>query len=373
MEDEEFVPVPPTANRIGARAVVLAAVSCRGLIEKDAKVAGADKLRLGVIRWLQSIDAQEELEPLEVKLLTTPLGQLDRKVCVDASWQSEGMVVLAWALGYLEFPPFHTACEPTEVANSMGFLQERAKTPLHAPVLREFREIEEWADRYLALHWRLRQFSMDHTPMDFASYAPSCWWGALRIDGLEIVERDLAIDGVRRSSYGQTLPRMPKYCARTPQGAELAHGFRTGVFTRRNQHLNQYRDYMGRANSANYRNTQASGREAVALSEVSAKTPAQNRGKAAAAIMAALSVERARLGKKVCMPEALPFASKTERSCALAATPPETRMVDAPQCSAAINVRSQRSRTTAFWNSRTRHRVCREQSASSCSNFRSPR
>ena len=44
---------------------------------------------------------------------------------------------------------------------------------------------------------------------------------------------------------------------------------------------------------------QERGREAVALSETSAKIPARNRGYAAAAIIAALSVESARLGKKV--------------------------------------------------------------------------
>src|SRR5579871_1312790 len=92
----------------------------------------------------------------------------------------------------------------------------------------------------------------------------------------------------------------------------------------------------------------ASGRDAVALREVSARKPARKRGQAAAAIIAALSVERARLGKKVCIPTALPRSSKAVRSCALAATPPETRIVEAPDCSAAAKVRSRRSRTTVF-------------------------
>ena len=104
--EEDFTPIPPDHNRVAARALVLAAVCCRGLIEKDSEKAGAE---------------------------TTPLGKLDRKATIDASWRSEGMVVLAWALHNAQLPGVQAQCEPSDVANEMGFLGERENTLLHSP------------------------------------------------------------------------------------------------------------------------------------------------------------------------------------------------------------------------------------------------
>ena len=70
----------------------------------------------------------------------------------------------------------------------------------------------------------------------------------------------------------------------------------------------------------------------------SAKRPAAKRLKPAAAIMAALSVERARLGKKVAMLIFWASRSKVARSSLLAATPPETRTERAPASWAAARV-----------------------------------
>ena len=107
------------------------------------------------------------------------------------------MVVLSWALGCTELPPVSLECEPSDVANGMGFLDGRQHTPLQDPHLRNCTEIEAWADTYLTLHWRLRQFSLEPVPMDFVAYVNACTWGSLRLDRLEIVEGDLAIDRVR--------------------------------------------------------------------------------------------------------------------------------------------------------------------------------
>jgi hypothetical protein len=195
--DDEFTPTPPTAERVAARALVLSAVSCRALIEEDAGKQGAEDLRLRLLPWLETIGAAEELEPAETTLIATPLGKLEEKKGVDASWQSEGMVVLAWALGFAELPPVHVQCEPSDVANCMGFLDDRENTPLHNPRLRDGSEIEKRGDTYLTLHWRLRQFSINSAPMDFSAYALACKWATMRLDELEFQDNDLAIDGVR--------------------------------------------------------------------------------------------------------------------------------------------------------------------------------
>src|SRR5216683_2673194 len=112
-------------------------------------------------------------------------------------WQSEGLVVLAWALGHAELPAYYAQCEPSDIANQIGFLGSRETTALHEPRLRDSAEIEKWADICLTLGWRLRQFSLQAGWMDFVQYVPSCAWGPLRLDHLEIVDHDLAIEGVR--------------------------------------------------------------------------------------------------------------------------------------------------------------------------------
>jgi hypothetical protein len=201
---------PPDASRVAARALVLSAVSCRGLIEEDAHDAGAETLRQRVVSWLGSIGVTGEMEPAETTLLSTPVGKLDRKTRLNATWQSEGMVVLGWALNCTELPLVHIECEPSDTANAMGFLDDRQNTPLHRPVLRDCSEIESWADIYLTLHWRLRQFSLEPSPMDFVAYVSACTWASLRLDHLEVLDRDLAIDGVRidkvaNATYRRTL------------------------------------------------------------------------------------------------------------------------------------------------------------------------
>jgi hypothetical protein len=195
--DDDFEPEPPAAKRVAARALILAAISCRGLIEKDAGKEGAEELRKCILPWLEVVSTIGEAEPAEVALISTPLGELDRKQRLNASWRSEGMAALAWVLGFSELPPVHVQCEPSDTANSMGFLDEIENTPMHKPRLRDADEIQQRTDTCLTLHWRLRQLAVDSSPMDFVAYASACEWASMRLDELEIVDNDLAIDGIR--------------------------------------------------------------------------------------------------------------------------------------------------------------------------------
>ncbi len=195
--DDDFCSTPPSPERVAARALILASVSCRALIEKDAGKPGADELRQKLLPWLESVGAAEELEPHERELIETDMGSLDPKKRINASWQSEGMVVLAWALGYSGLPIIYAQCEPSDVANNMGFLESRNGTSMNSPHLLDPSEIDVWRDTYLTLHWRLRQFSLEAKPIDFVKFVAECKWGPLRLDHLQIIKNDLGIDGKR--------------------------------------------------------------------------------------------------------------------------------------------------------------------------------
>lgn len=195
-DDLDPDPTPPEAARVAARAVVLAAVSCRGLIEQDAGEPSAEGFRRSVREWLGQVGAEAEAEADELRVLDLPLGQLPARDAIAAGWRSEGLVVLAWALGRAPLPPFTAICSPSEVANALGFLQPRAETVLAAPSLRPVAEIDGMEAHYLTVHWRIREFGLRSRAIDFADYVRKCEWGPLSLAGLTLVDRDLAIDGV---------------------------------------------------------------------------------------------------------------------------------------------------------------------------------
>ena len=84
-----------------------------------------------------------------------------------------------------------------------------------------------------------------------------------------------------------------------------------------------------------------------AFKSIEAVWPASKWGYAAAAIMAALSVESARLGKNTVTPIGVDLDWKVSRNSELAATPPDTKIARAPVSVAAASVRVTRSLTTA--------------------------
>ena len=92
---------------------------------------------------------------------------------------------------------YDSQCDSSAVAAKLGFLAERPGTVLAAPTLRERAEIEHWANTYLTVHWRLRQYRLNPGPIDFAAYAAACKWGPLTIAELSLIGGDLAIRGER--------------------------------------------------------------------------------------------------------------------------------------------------------------------------------
>jgi hypothetical protein len=196
LEDEgEFH--PPSAMRVAKRTLVLASVACRGSIESDAGKPGAEELRRNILPWLAELRADIELEQRERELITQSLGKLDRKNAINATWKSEGLVVLAWALSFCELPSFSEQCDPPAVANGIGLLAPIHETCLRAPVLRERDDIKAWTDRYLTLHWRLRLLESNPGQMDFVDCVNRVTWGPLSLDGFDLIENDISVDDTR--------------------------------------------------------------------------------------------------------------------------------------------------------------------------------
>jgi hypothetical protein len=80
MENEEFnEPPPPSADKVARRAIVLAVVACRGIVETDrANAQGASDLAKRAYDWLRALGLDEELSA----------GRIESLKPVSDSWMS---------------------------------------------------------------------------------------------------------------------------------------------------------------------------------------------------------------------------------------------------------------------------------------------
>lgn len=188
-------PAPATPQRAARRALLLAAVAARGLLEREApQEPQAAELLQECIGWVAAAGIEEEFEPHERETLHAPLGTLDLQRNLDAVWRLEGLAVLAWALGRYELPPYDELVVPMDLLKAVGFRDEApAKSLLAHPTLRPPEELEKFRKQCLGVHWRLREFSVRPKPVDFVKFARECWFAPMPLDGVRLVEGDLAL------------------------------------------------------------------------------------------------------------------------------------------------------------------------------------
>jgi hypothetical protein len=192
---------PPSADRVAARALVIACVSCRGFIEQESEDPRAEEFRQRVVAWVEDLGIADEFEPWEKEVLATPLGcAADRQTTVNAAWMGESLGIFSWALRVADLPRYDEAPLPAEVANSLGFLCQRQETVLADPSLRSLGDRQRFADFMFAVHWRVMQFHLCHEPMDFVDTANTVWFGPLETRGMEFSQKDLAFRGKPISS-----------------------------------------------------------------------------------------------------------------------------------------------------------------------------
>jgi hypothetical protein len=224
-DENDFNLTPPNPLRVAGRALVLSAVTCRGFIEQEAGDKNAEAFREDVLNWLCDLVLKEEIEREEFSLLNSPLGTLTPKQTIDATWRSEGMAVLAWALGKIEMPLYDQMVDPQTVAESLGFMKDQASTSLYSPRLQSSADLRKFDGLMFSLHWRLRQFSLDHAPMNFIEVARTCWFGPLETAGLRFIENDLAIG---EKAIGEASEGAFRECLSVAQERHLAANWLLG-------------------------------------------------------------------------------------------------------------------------------------------------
>jgi len=190
--DDDFAPDPPPVDRVIRRLLVLTAVAARGLAEAEGRYL--NEARTGILGWVGGLDLDDELEPAERRLITAAAGEVLSMDQVTASWRTEGAAVLAWAVGLLELSRHDVPIDPVDLSRVIGFPDVSTTSSLIAPLsLKAPEELGALADRLFAVHWRLREHSLRPRSMNFAEFARTAWFGPLDIDGVPVLDNDLAV------------------------------------------------------------------------------------------------------------------------------------------------------------------------------------
>jgi hypothetical protein len=194
-DNEDYRVKPVSANRVARRALILAALVCRGSIESGAGRGEAESLHTGILDWITRLGLEKELEPGEQQLLHTPLGKLRPKEVIEATWSVEGLGVLAWALGLCDLPRHDEKVDPYAITDSLYFLSDDAAELIGSARLRSTAELKAYREVVYAIHCRLREFIRGRQGKDFAAWVEKAWFDLLKIDAAHlIVHGDLGID-----------------------------------------------------------------------------------------------------------------------------------------------------------------------------------
>ncbi len=212
-DDDESEHVPPTAERVAARAMVMALVVQRAYLEPCAADGGAadggadaDRTRQMLLELIEAAELDDEIEPEERALLESPVGRGEPAALAGASWRCEGVAALAWALKQFELPVYDQCIASDDYLSEGGrltvdrffsaYYTEDGVDLRDSAVLRPSAEIARFSSQITVVNWRLRQFRLEPGPMDFVGYLrahPA--FKELWLEHLSLVDGDLCFGG----------------------------------------------------------------------------------------------------------------------------------------------------------------------------------
>ncbi len=140
------------------RLIVLGAVCRRAFLEmrpEGVEGDGADGERFDLASWLREEGVEAAATPRERRLLATPVGRLEPDVAAGASWQSEALLVLGWALRLVEeLPPYDAVADPAALLAVVPAPWETTDAFRRDARLRDETEIAVERERAELWHWR---------------------------------------------------------------------------------------------------------------------------------------------------------------------------------------------------------------------------
>ena len=193
----------PSAKRVARRALVLSAITIRAYLENEGAPDTIEYHRR-MLAWIQRHRLESEFETDEAAFVRTPIGRLDKKRVTEAFWRSEGLGVLAWALGYGKLPPFTDEVDQQRIGKRLGFMRD--PVVLDGARLIALRERTRYALLARAIHWRLREVRLRKRHVDLEKIAQELPLVApLLEEGVPLVHGDLCCGNrpIHRASPGE--------------------------------------------------------------------------------------------------------------------------------------------------------------------------
>ncbi len=143
---------------VAARVIVVAAVCHRAYLERAEADNGADDPeaeRFDLVAWLRIEGLDPIASPIERRLLQTRLGRLTTNETDAATWRTEALAPLAWAMGFLEaLPQYHLPIDPGPLLDAVPSPWDKT-APFRTGVrLRSEEEIAAERERAELWHWR---------------------------------------------------------------------------------------------------------------------------------------------------------------------------------------------------------------------------
>lgn len=183
---------PPEERQVLHRSWCLSAMVARAFIDERPSQPTSIGINAQILPWIEHVRCGSELEGWEAAALTATLGELEPAHRERASWFSEGVGVLAWALTRYDPPPYDVVADAQTVTSKLDFLDFAA--PNIQVGLRPAPELQNAHRRALAIHWRLSQFEVNHQAIDFAA-APKSHplLSSATVAELPLVDGDLMI------------------------------------------------------------------------------------------------------------------------------------------------------------------------------------
>jgi hypothetical protein len=215
---------PQAPARVSRRALALTAVTARAILEQGGVnlslerpkwnpvtwlrhlVAGQANQHRKLLQWVQLLGIDDEFEPDEWEVLQRPPGRLEHEQQINSTWRLEGLGVLAWSLSRFEIPPLEQLVECHSLWRNLGLLDVAAcKGLLVNSTLRSLPELQALRRRLLAIYWRLTDFYVRPTALDFVQvteasfghFDRTAWFSPQEVAELPLVEGDLVIGGFR--------------------------------------------------------------------------------------------------------------------------------------------------------------------------------
>lgn len=143
-------------QQIARRALILGAISFRYALEvTDNPRAG--KLSQSLLPWLCKLECDNEIDPIEQDLLSTPLGRLGDSLMIDARWAGENAAYFCWTLKILGPLEVTRPDDQSRLPVALSILRPEAAEILRSASIRKEAEIRDVCTQILLIKSILRE------------------------------------------------------------------------------------------------------------------------------------------------------------------------------------------------------------------------